>query len=200
MKSISPFRRLLILGSAVTLVLALLAGTNSGESKESRPVGNDTRVDTATVTNTTGHGTAMFGLQALAQTSYTWQITCNADATVPGVGTGVNWVWLHNGVQISLDPQWVGFAACVSTPLSGSGVVPDTINGIQVNGIQVTLSLSEFPALCDAFASVTKSVDPSNPKFSINDNVSAPSNNGYKLLPAKCGVPGASFRFNISTN
>ena len=183
MKTISPFRRLLVLGSAVTLVLALLAGTNSGESKESRPVGNDTRVDTATVT----------------QTSYTWQITCDADATVPGVGTGVNWVWLHNGVQISLDSQWVGFAACVGTPLSGSGVVPETINGIQVNGIQVTLSVSEFPAGCYAFASVTKSFDPSNPKFSINDSVSAPSNNGYKP-PAKCAVPAASFHFNISTN
>lgn len=139
----------------------------------------------------------MFAVPGFAQSSYTWELDCSGAAANGSAGTGVSWSWLHDGVQISLTSPPNGFAACVSTPLSGSGAIPDSINGIQVNGIAVTLSLSEFPAGCQAFASVSKSLDPSNPKFSINESVSAPNNNGFKPNPAKC--PAASFRFSIST-
>lgn len=139
----------------------------------------------------------MFALPGFAQSSYTWQIDCREAAANGSAGTGVTWAWLHDGVQISLTSPPNGFAACVGTPLSGSGVIPATINGIQVNGIAVTLSLLEFPAGCQAFASVTKSFDPSDPKISINESVLAPKNNGFKPNPAKC--PPASFSFSLST-
>ena len=130
-----------------------------------------------------------------AQSSYTWQLNCSGAAANGSAGTGVSWAWLHDGVQISLTSPPNGFAACV-TGLSGSGAIPPSINGIQVNGIAVTLSLSEFPAGCEAFASVTKSFDPSNPKIRISASVSAPAHNSF-TPPANC--PKASFHFNLTT-
>jgi hypothetical protein len=139
----------------------------------------------------------MLSLPGFAQSSYTWALVCKGAAANGslGVGTGVDWAWLHNGVQISPYTPPNGFASC-ATPLSGSGVIPASINGIQVNGIAVTLSLSESPAGCQAFASVTKSFDPSNPKISISTSVSAPANNGF-TPPAPC--PKASFHFGLRT-
>jgi hypothetical protein len=99
-------------------------------------------------------------LPAVAQSNYTWALACKGAAGngSVGVGTGVNWVWLHNGVQIpSTSPT--GFASCATPPLTGSGEIPASIGGVELNGIAVTLSISEFPeALCQASASVTKSL------------------------------------------
>jgi hypothetical protein len=140
----------------------------------------------------------MISLPGFAQSSYTWALVCKGAAAPPslGVGTGASWVWLHNGVQISPYTPPNGFASCATPPLSGSGVIPASINGIEVNGIAVTLSLSESPAGCEAFASVTKSFDPSNPKISISASVSAPAKNGFFYGNAPC--PKASFHFSLS--
>ena len=130
------------------------------------------------------------------QPSYTWALSCSGAAVGGGAGTGVDWAWLHDGVQISLTSPPNGFASCATPSLSGSGVIPASINGIQVNGVAVTLSLSEFPAGCQAFASVTKSFDPSNPKISIKASVSAPASVDFFGVKEKC--PSASFHFSLS--
>ncbi len=133
---------------------------------------------------------------ALAESSYTWQLDCS-NVPVVGVATGVGWVWLHDGVQISFTSPPNGFASCATPPLSGSGVIPASINGIQVNGIMVTLSLSESPEqFCQAFASVTKSFDPSNPRISIKASVSAPDHVTSRGIRLNC--PKASFDFSLS--
>lgn len=132
---------------------------------------------------------------ALAQSSYTWALDCS-EVPVVGVATGVGWAWLHDGVQISFTSPPNGFVSCATPPLSGSGVIPASINGIQVNGIGVTLSLSESPAGCQAFASVTKSFDPSNPKISIKESVSAPDH--VTSFGVKVNCPKASFDFSLS--
>jgi hypothetical protein len=109
-----------------------------------------------------------------AQSTYGWALSCSAATLGTGVGTGVDWVWLHNGVQISYTSPPNGFASCATPPLSGSGEIPASINGFQVNGIAVTLSLSEYPAGCQAFASVTPSpATPAKPKAPIR--ISSPS-------------------------
>ena len=143
----------------------------------------------------------VFALPGFAQSSYTWQIDCRDAAANGSAATGVTWAWLHDGVQISLTSPPNGFAACVGTPLSGSGVIPASINGIQVNGIAVTLLVSEFPAGCQAFASVTKSFDPSDPKISISDSVSAPKQVQFSRFVGggKVDCPSASFSFSLST-
>lgn len=133
---------------------------------------------------------------AFAQSSYSWALSCSAATLGTGVSTGATWVWLHDGVQISLTIPPNGFASCATPPLSGSGEIPASINGIQVNGIAVTLLLSEFPAGCQAFASVTKSFDPSNPKISIKASVKAPGSADYIGGKVKC--PSASFHFGLS--
>ncbi len=151
----------------------------------------------------------VLALPGLAQiintsTSYTWGLDCSGAAAYPslGVGTGVTGYWLNNGVQISTIPftnQWDGTASCATPPFSGNGPVPTSINGIQVNGIQVTLFLSENPTGCQASASVTKSFDPLSPKFSIKASVSAPAQVAYfKTFKESC--PKASFSFSISTS
>src|SRR6516164_8677315 len=95
----------------------------------------------------------MFALTGFAQSrsySYTWKIDCSrASADVDG--TGVIWVWLHNGVQISLTDPSNGSASCATVPMSGSEGIPGSIGGIEVNGIGVTLSISGGPAGCEAF-------------------------------------------------
>ncbi len=137
----------------------------------------------------------MLSLPGFAQSSYTWALACKGAAAPPslGVGTGVNWVWLHDGVQISQTIY--GSASCATPPLSGSAEIPTSINGIQVNGIAVSLSLGESPAGCQAYASVTKSFDPSDPKFSISASVSAPAKNGSFYGDTPC--PKASFSFSL---
>jgi hypothetical protein len=131
-----------------------------------------------------------------AQSSYTWALSCSEATLGGGVGTGVTWAWLHDGVQISLTSPPNGFASCAAPPLSSSRVIPASINGIQVNGLAVTLSLSEYPAGCQAFASVTKSFDPSNSMISIKASVSAPANVDSFGVKVKC--PSASFHFSLS--
>jgi hypothetical protein len=131
-----------------------------------------------------------------AQSSYTWALNCSGATGGGGAGTGADWAWLHDGVQISLTSPPNGFASCATLPLSGSGVIPASINGIQVNGIAVTLSLVESPTGCQAFASVTKSFDPSNPKISIKASVSAPANVDFFGVKETC--PSASFHFSLS--
>ena len=133
---------------------------------------------------------------SFAQSSYTWQLDCSEATVGVGVGTGVGWAWLHDGVQISFTSPPNGFASCATPPLSGSGVIPASINGIQVNGIAVTLNLSESPAGCEAFASVTKSFDPSNPKISIKASVKAPGTVDFYGVKESC--PNASFHFSLS--
>jgi hypothetical protein len=140
----------------------------------------------------------LLSVSAFAQSTYTWALVCKGAAAPPslGVSTGANWVWLHDGVQISGTIPPDGYASCATPPLSGSGLIPASINGIQVNGIAVTLLLSESPAGCQAFASVTKSFDPSNPKISISASVSAPAKNGSSYGNEPC--PKASFHFSLS--
>jgi len=133
---------------------------------------------------------------AFAQSSYTWALSCSPATLGTGVGTGATWLWLNNGVQISYTIPPNGFASCATPPLSGSGEIPASIHGIQVNGIEVDLSLSESPAGCDAFASVKKSFDPSNPKISIKASVSAPGT--VKVFGVKESCPKASFHFSLS--
>ena len=117
---------------------------------------------------------------AFAQSTYTWTLNCSAATLGTGVATGAGWIWLHNGVQIlSTETPPNGFASCATPPLSGSGEIPININGIQVNAIEVDLSLSG-PLDCGAFTSVKKSFDPSNPKISINGSV---SESGTAYLP-----------------
>ena len=134
-----------------------------------------------------------------AQSSYTWTLNCSGATLGLGVGTGVTWLWLHNGVQISYasgPPN--GFASCATPPLSGSGEIPASINGIQVNGIEVDLSVSEYPAGCQAFASVKKSFDPSNPKISIKESVSVPAT--VDIFGVKETCPSAGFKFTLLSN
>lgn len=139
----------------------------------------------------------MLALPGFAQSSYTWQLSCSGAAATGIAGTGVSWAWLHGGVQISLLTPPNGFAACVGTGLSGNAEIPTSINGIQVNGISVTLGLSEYPAGCQAFASVTKSFDPSNPKISISASVKAPAKSSYFGNVDSC--PKASFHFSLKS-
>lgn len=137
----------------------------------------------------------MLSLPGFAQSSYTWALVCKGAAATGIAGTGATWVWLHDGVQISNTSY--GFASCATPPLSGSGVIPATINGIQVNGIAVTLVLDELPAGCNGFASVTKSFDPSKPTFSIKASVSAPGL--VKDFGVKESCPKGSFSFSLGT-
>jgi len=141
----------------------------------------------------------MFALPGFAQsTSYTWDIDCSKVPQV-GVGTGVNWYWLHNGVQIfPTDPA--DFASCATFPpsLSGSGVIPESINGIEVNGIGATLGISGA-GLCEAFATVTKSFDPSSPKISIDETVSMPATVNNFGVKEHCSNANASFKFNLGS-
>jgi hypothetical protein len=137
----------------------------------------------------------VLALPGFAQSSYAWQLDCRG-AAANGSGSGVSWFWLHDGAQIissdTTPPN--GFAACTGTALSGSAVIPATINGIQVNGIAVTLSVDEYPAGCGAFASVMKSFDPLDPKISIKENVSAPGSiKGFGGTREKCPPSGFSF-------
>ena len=139
----------------------------------------------------------MFAPPGFAQSSYTWALSCSAATLGAGVGTGVTWLWLNNGIQISYasgPPN--GFASCATPPLSGSGEIPASINGIQVNGIEVDLSLSG-PLDCGAFTSVKKSFDPSNPKISINGSV---SESGTVDVPpgGKVKCPQAGFHFSLN--
>jgi hypothetical protein len=133
---------------------------------------------------------------AFAQSSYTWALSCSGAAAGGSAGTGATWLWLHNGVQISSTTPPNGFASCATPPLSGSGEIPASINGVQVNGIEVDLVLSEFPAGCDAFASVKKSFDPLNPKISIKASVRAPGS--ADSIGGKVKCPSASFHFSLS--
>lgn len=140
----------------------------------------------------------MLSPTGFAQSNYTWALVCKGAAADGSAGTGATWVWLHDGVQISLNsgsPN--GFASCATPPLSGNGEIPATINGIQVNGISVNIGLSEFPAGCQGFAIVTKSFDPSNPKISISVNVSAPGK--AKTLGGTVDCPNASFHFSLTS-
>jgi hypothetical protein len=139
----------------------------------------------------------MLSLTGFAQSSYTWALSCSAATLGTGVGTGATWVWLHDGVQISFNsgsPN--GFASCATPPLSGSGEIPASINGIQVNGIEVDLSVSESPAGCQAFASLKKSFDPTDPKISIKENVSVPGTVDFAGVKENC--PKAGFSFSLS--
>jgi hypothetical protein len=138
----------------------------------------------------------MLALPGFAQSSYTWQLSCSPATLGTGVSTGATWFWLHNGVQISYTIPPNGFASCATPPLSGSGEIPASINGIQVNGIAVNLSVSESPAGCGAFASMTKSFDPSNPRISIKASVSVPGS--ADSIGGKVKCPSASFHFSLS--
>jgi len=133
----------------------------------------------------------MLSPPGFAQSSYTWAGVCKGAAA--NAGAGANWAWLHDGVQISYTSPPNGSASCDAP--SGSGVVPASINGIQVNGIAVTLSLWEIPVGCNGYASVTKSFDPSNPTFSIKASVSAPSQ--VEVFGQKVSCPRASFSFSL---
>jgi hypothetical protein len=143
-------------------------------------------------------GGVLLSLPAVAQSNYTWALVCK-DAAAPGsvgVGTGVTWAWLHNGVQISFASPPNGFASCATPPLDGSGEIPASIDGVEVNGIAVTLGLSAA-ALCGASASVTKSFDPLSPNISINANVSLPSKVKNPFNGSFVDCPKASFRFTL---
>jgi len=131
----------------------------------------------------------LLSLPGFAQSTYTWAGVCKGAAA--NAGAGANWAWLHDGVQISYT--FNGSASCDAP--SGSGVIPASINGIQVNGIAVTLSLYEIPVGCNGYASVTKSFDPSNPTFSIKASVSAPSQ--VEVFGQKVSCPRASFSFSL---
>ena len=133
---------------------------------------------------------------AFEQSNYTWTLNCSGATLGLGVGTGVTWTWLNNGVQISSTSPPNGFTACAAPSLSGSGEIPASINGIQVNGIEVDLSLSG-PLDCGAFTSVKKSFDPSNPKISINGSV---SESGTVDVPpgGKVKCPQAGFHFSLN--
>jgi hypothetical protein len=137
----------------------------------------------------------MLALPGFAQsTSYTWQLNCKGAAA--DAGAGAFWVWLNNGVQISNTSQENGSVSCFA-PTSGTAVIPTSINGIQVNGIAVTLSLSETPNGCNGYASVTKSFDPSDPKISISVSVSAPAHVDIGLGNYKVACPNASASFSL---
>jgi hypothetical protein len=138
----------------------------------------------------------MLSLPGFAQSTYTWTLSCSGAAVGGVASTGATWLWLHNGVQISYTIPPNGFASCATPPLSGSGEIPASINGIQVNGIEVDLGLSELPAGCDAFTSVKKSFDPSNPKISIKASVKAPGS--ADSIGGKVKCPSASFHFSLS--
>ena len=136
---------------------------------------------------------------AFAQSTYTWTLNCSQDTVDGVVGTGADWIWLHDGVQIlNTETPPNGFASCATPPLSGSGEIPASINGIQVNGIEVDLSVSG-PLYCGAFTSVKKSFDPSNPKISINGSV---SESGTIYLPGggKMKCPQAGFHFTLNSD
>jgi hypothetical protein len=138
----------------------------------------------------------MFAPPGFAQsTSYAWELDCSNAALGLGVGTGANWFWLNNGSVISYSDPLNGFASCATPPLGGSGVTPTSINGIQVNGIQVSISISE--SVCLASATVTKSFDPSDPKINISENVSLPAT--VVVFGTKVHCPKASFNFSLSS-
>jgi hypothetical protein len=140
----------------------------------------------------------MLALPGFAQSSYTWELDCSG---ANGAGTGVSVLWLNNGQPIlpfdTTPPNM--FVGCVSPVLSGSAVIPTSINGIQVNGIYVQVSLDEYPAGCSAFASVTKSFDPSNPKILINESVKAPGTTSSVFGGPKLKCPAASFSFTLKS-
>jgi hypothetical protein len=146
----------------------------------------------------------MFALPGFAQSpSYTWQLNCQKiPALGVGVGTGVNWCWLHNGLPVVCSESAPnGFAACVDTPLSGTELVPETVsvNGIdmEANQIQVSLNIGSSPAGCQAFATATKSFDPSNPKISINQTVSIPATVKSFGVKEVCQNANASMSFSL---
>ena len=143
-------------------------------------------------------GGILLSIPALAQSNYTWALVCKGAAGNGSAGTGVTWAWLHDGAQISLTTPPNGFASCATPPLDGIGEIPNSIDGVEVNGIAVFLSLSESPAGCNAFASVTKSFDPSDPKVSINASVSAPSKSQFNVNGSAAKCPSASFHFSLT--
>jgi hypothetical protein len=131
---------------------------------------------------------------------YSFALDCRGAAANGSAGGTVWWAWLHNGVQISPTPDVV-YDCAINPQGNGGGDIPTSINGIQVNGIVVTFSLIELPVGCEANASVTKSIDPSNPKFSIRESISAPNYGlGAPLGSSKAPVcPKASFQFSMKT-
>ena len=144
---------------------------------------------------------ALCATPGFAQTSYTWGIDCSLNPFPAGVGTGVDWYWLHNGVQISISESPPnGFASCTSNPplFGGSEPIPTSINGIEVNGIGATLSITA--GLCEAFGTVTKSFSPSSPKISISDTVSVPATvKSFAGVKERCPIANASFSFRVQT-
>jgi len=116
---------------------------------------------------------------------------------------------MNNGLVINGDPAVGGGGdGC----LTGSGQggpfrIPQTVvsqtdgmTSLQVNGIQVNLSITTGPVFCFANSTITKSFSPSDPQFKITDSISGPSNGGELFGQKVTCVNGANFKFNIQSN
>lgn len=117
-----------------------------------------------------------------AQQSYIWQLSWTGSP-----GCGFTWDWrLANGSTIS-----GGFAGCApAPPLSGTGTIPAT-----ATAIIVTASISEFPAGCEAFQTVTKPVNTSQ-NVSVSIKLSVPKQTTFASSKVEC--PPASAAFTLS--
>jgi len=114
---------------------------------------------------------------------------------------------MNNGLVINGDPAVGGGAAgCLTGSVQGNtGQIPQSVVSqtdgttlLQVNGIQVNLSITTGPVFCFANSTITKSLSPSDPQFKITDSISGPSNGG-ELFGQKVTC-GANFKFNIQSN
>jgi hypothetical protein len=114
------------------------------------------------------------------QQNYIWQLSWTGSP-----GCGFTWDWqLGDGSTIA-----GGFAGC-APPLSGTGTIPAT-----ATAIIVTASLSEFPADCGAFETVTKPVNTSQ-NVSVSIKISVPKKTSVLGITVDC--PPASADFSLS--
>lgn len=114
------------------------------------------------------------------QQNYLWQVSWTGSP-----GCGFSWDWqLADGSTVT-----GGFAGC-APPLSGTGAIPAT-----TTAIVVTASISEFPAGCEAFKTVTKPVNTSQ-NVSVSMKISVP--NRANVFGSTVDCPPASAAFTLS--
>ena len=144
----------------------------------------------------------LFATPGFAQSTYSWAISC----TKSGVSGGVTWFWMNNGFVINGNPALGGGSVGCPVDQVGTGIpIPQTVvsqtdptTALEVNGIQVNLSVSNGIGFCFANSTILKSFSPSDPKFTITDTISGPAH--YDLFGQKVTCAQGSLKFNIQNN
>jgi hypothetical protein len=127
--------------------------------------------------------------------TYSWQVSCSK---AEGLGPAATWYWLNsNGQAIPNSARTVG---CGGNQISPE-LIPDIIDGTQVNGIQVDLFIQNGCCGCMAYSTTKKSFQPSDPKFNITESVSGPKVAGDGFIgKVICPYANATLKFNTHSN